>query len=360
MVVTSWQRARIKSALQWSPQVNRRQSCAPLKTKTVPISSPTRREVAVIVPCYNVEGYLQRALDSAYAQTYDDFHLYAVDDSSTDGTIRVLESNALRCSFVSHPHAGPAAARNRAIAMSNSPFVAFLDADDEWLPLKLQRQMALLKQDSTLGLACSNCAVGEAGGEKGAAFTTEDRPISGRLFQDLVRRCFVFTPTVVVRRQCLEELGLFNESLSVCEDFNLWLRIAARWRIAFSPEVLAITHKRPGSLSASISPEKRLETGVAALENVQSSCSGLSPSETRALREALAERNYFLGSFLLSQGDKWPSRRSLAAALKLQPTHWRALAKLGLSFLPTGSSKSVVEVNRKLVRRFRSSDAAPT
>jgi hypothetical protein len=359
-VVTSRQRARIQSPLQWSLPVNRRQSCAPLKTKTVPISSPTRSEVAVIVPCYNVEGYLQRALDSAYAQTYTDFHIHAVDDSSSDGTIRVLESNARRCSFVAQAQAGPAAARNRAIAMSRSPFVAFLDADDEWLPLKLERQMALLKQDSTLGLVCSSCAVSDAGGEKRAAVTTEDKPISGKLFQDLVHNCFVFTPTVVVRRECLEQVGLFNESLAVSEDFNLWLRIAARWRIAFLPEVLAITHKRPESLSASIAPEKRLKTGVAALENVQSSCSGLTSSETRALSEALAERNYFHGSFLLSQGAKQAARRSLASALKLQPTHWRALAKLGLSLLPTGSSKSLVEVNRKLARRLRSSNAAST
>ncbi len=324
------------------------------------MSSLTRSEVAVIVPCYNVEGCLQRALDSAYAQTYTDFHIHAVDDSSDDGTIRVLESNARRCSFVAQPQAGPAAARNRAIAMSNSPFIAFLDADDEWLPLKLERQLALLKQDSTLGLVCSSCAVREASGEMRAAFATDGKLISGKLFQDLVRNCFVFTPTVVVRRKCLEQVGLFNESLAVSEDFNLWLRIAAHWRIAFLPEVLAITHKRPESLSASISPEKRLKTGVAALENVQSSCSGLSSSERRALCEALAERNYFHGSFLLFQGAKPAARRSLASALKLQPTHWRALAKLGLSFLPTGSSKSLVEVNRKLARRLRSSNAAST
>jgi glycosyltransferase involved in cell wall biosynthesis len=324
----------------------------------MPTSSLTRSEVAVIVPCYNVERYLKRALDSAYAQTYADLHVYAVDDSSTDGTMQVLESNAHRCSFTSQPHAGPAAARNRAIQMSDSPFVAFLDADDEWLPTKLERQMALLKQDSTLGLICSSCAVAEPNGEKQSAFTLGDMPISGRLFQDLVRNCFVFTPTVVARRCCLEDVGLFDESLPVCEDFNLWLRVAARWRIAFLPEVLAITHKRSGSLSASISAQKRLKTGVAALENVQSHCSDLSPSEMLALSHALAERNYFHGSFLLSIGAKRPSRQSLTSALKLRPTHWRALAKLGLSFLPAHASKSLVRMKQKLGGRLQPRNAS--
>jgi GT2 family glycosyltransferase len=320
--------------------------------KTVPGTPQIRSEVAIIVPCYNAESYLRRALDSVFAQTYRDFRVYAVDDGSTDDTVRVLDSYSDRCCFVSQRRSGPATARNRAIQMSDSSFLAFLDADDEWLPLKLERQMALLKQDSTLALVCSSCAVSGEGRETFAFSTTQEPPpISGKLFENLVRNCFVFTPTVVARRRCLEEVGFFNESLAVCEDFNLWLRIAARWRIAFLPEVLAITHKHPASLSATISAEDRLRTGVAALEDVQSACPELSPKETRALRAALAERNYFHGSFLLSAGAKQPSRRSLASALKLRPTHLRAFAKLGLSFLPASASKSVVGLKRKFAGR---------
>jgi hypothetical protein len=168
-------------------------------------------------------------------------------------------------------------------------------------------------------------------------------PHSGRLFAHLARNCFVFTPTVVVRRQCLEEVGLFNESLTVSEDFNLWLRIAARWEIAIVPEVLAIAHKRPGSLSASISPEKRLRSGVASLHHVTATCPHLSSIEHHALRLALAERIYFYGSYLLSIGAKEASRENLASVLKLQPTHWRALAKLALSFVPCAAPAALAE-----------------
>jgi glycosyltransferase involved in cell wall biosynthesis len=248
--------------------------------------------------------------------------------------MQVLEQYTHRCVSISQAHAGPAAARNRATRNSVSPFIAFIDADDEWLPEKLDRQISLLRRDRSLGMVCSYCLVIESGTEKCWNILADTVPQTGRLFQHLVRKCFVFTPTVVVRRRCLEEIELFNEALAVSEDFNLWLRIAARWNIAVVPEVLAIVKKRPGSLSVTIPSEERLHSGVASLEHVRSSCSGLSPDEQHALRRALAERIYFYGSYLLSTGAKTASRKNLASALKLQPTHWRAFAKLALSFLP--------------------------
>jgi glycosyltransferase involved in cell wall biosynthesis len=309
-------------------------------------------EVAVVLPCYNVERYLQRALDSVLVQTFRNFHVYAVDDGSVDRTVRILQSNSHRCSFVSQSNAGPAAARNRAIGMSDSEFVAFLDADDEWLPSKLEKQLALLKQDATLGMVCSGCVAADTEGERPTIFESRGRLVFGKLFQTLVRDCFVFTPTVILRRRCLEETGLFNETLAVSEDFNLWLRIAARWRIAFLPEVLAITYKRPESLSASIPPVERLRTGIAALESVQARCPELSPAERRALRIAIAERYYFHGSFLLTSGAKQRSRHSLASALKLQPTHWKALTKLGLSYFPANSERYLLKGKPTLPAAF--------
>jgi glycosyltransferase involved in cell wall biosynthesis len=309
----------------------------------VPTSSATHSEVAVVIPCYNVEQYLPRALNSVLAQTYQDFWIYAVDDGSADSTQRILDEYSHCCVSISQAHSGPAAARNRAIRASSSPFIAFIDADDEWLPDKLDRQIDLLKQNPALGMVCSFCSVNESGSNDSAQVSPNGMPHNGRLFEHLARNCFVFTPTVVVRRRCLEEVGLFNESLTVSEDFNLWLRIAARWEIAVVPEVLAIAHKRPGSLSVSISPELRLRSGVASLQHVTATCPALSAVENRALRLALAERIYFYGSYLLSIGANAASRNNLASVLKLQPTHCRALAKLALSFLPSATPAALAE-----------------
>jgi glycosyltransferase involved in cell wall biosynthesis len=315
----------------------------------VSTSSATHSEVAVVIPCYNIEQYLPRALNSVLAQTYRDFWIYAVNDGSADSTLQILDEYSHCCVSISQAHSGPAAARNRAIRASTSPFIAFIDADDEWLPDKLDRQIDLLKQNPALGMVCSFCSVNESGSNDSARVSPNGMPHSGRLFEHLVRNCFVFTPTVVVRRRCLEEVGLFNESLTVSEDFNLWLRIAARWEIAVVPEVLAMAHKRPGSLSVSISPELRLRSGVASLQHVTATCPALSAVENRALRLALAERIYFYGSYLLSIGANAASRRTLAIVLKLQPTHCRALAKLALSFIP-GAAAAVLAEQKSTIR----------
>lgn len=326
-------------------------------SKTVPIRPLTRSDVAVVVPCYNVGRFLNRALDSVYAQSFQDFRIYAVDDGSSDNTAEVLKEHSRRCVSIFQTHAGQAAARNHGIRASDSPFIAFLDADDEWLPQKLERQVNILKRNPDLGMVCSLCSLREGGDSKIAQLAAKDMPSTGRLFQHLVRTCFVFTPTVVVRRECIDEVGLFNESLTVSEDFNLWLRIAARRTIGIAPEVLAVTHKRPGSLSVSSAPEERLRNGVTALEDVQSSCPDLTPQEQQALRIALAERFYFYGSHLLSTGSIKLSREKLTSALKLRPSHWRALAKLGLTFLPAPISSLLADLKRTLLFRSHPQDS---
>ncbi len=209
------------------------------------------REVAVVVPAYNAANYLARALDSVLAQTHADTSLYVIDDGSTDETPSVVESYADRVIHCRQKHAGQAVARNHGIRMSGSPFIAFLDADDYWEPDKLERQIAVLKQNPAMGLVCTDCATINQGKLAGSHFGGEQGARVGKLFDRLVRDCFIFTPTVLVRRKCLEEVGLFNESLVVSEDFNLWLRIAARWEIAVIPEVLAVRETRSEGLSLS-------------------------------------------------------------------------------------------------------------
>jgi glycosyltransferase involved in cell wall biosynthesis len=303
--------------------------------------------VAVVLPCYNAGPYLVRALESVLEQTYADFQLCLVDDGSTDDTANILKRYSDYGVQVRQEHAGQSAARNRGIGMSSAPYIAFLDADDYWLPVKLERQIALLEQNPRVGLVCTDCATINKGESSGAYFGGTRVPTSGKLFERLTRECFVFTPTVVVRRKCLEEVGLFNESLVVSEDFNLWLRIASQWEIAVIPEVLAVRDTRPEGLSMSTRPEVYLKNGIAALENVRSTCHGLSPSEARALQKAIAERYYVYGSHLLAAGARDRSRTKLSKALRGWPTHWRAWVKCGLSFLPGRVLKWLTEGRRR-------------
>jgi cellulose synthase/poly-beta-1,6-N-acetylglucosamine synthase-like glycosyltransferase len=227
--------------------------------------------------------------------------------------------------------------------MSNTPYIAFLDADDYWFPNKLERQIAVLEQNPGVGLVCSDCATMKDGEVAGSYFADAKVPRTGKHFEQLTRECFIFTPTVLVRRKCLEEVGVFNESLAVSEDFELWLRIAARWEIAVIPEVLAVRETLPDGLSRRTAPEIYLENGIAALENVKSVCHGLSPGEALALEEAIAERYYVYGSHLLASGFRNESRTKLANTLRRCPAHWRAWIKYGLSLFPIAVYRRLTE-----------------
>jgi len=302
-----------------------------------------------VIPCYNAASRLERALDSVLAQTYRNFRLCMVDDGSTDDSLNILKRYSDYGITIHQQRAGPAAARNRGIRTSSSPYIAFLDADDYWLPEKLERQIAVLNQNPNVGLVCSDCATLRQGTAAGSYFESFEVPQIGKLFERLARGCFIFTPTVVVRRRCLEATGLFNESLVTSEDFNLWLRIAARWEIAVVPEVLAVREVCSTGLSLSTRPEIYLENGIAALEDVASVCDGLSPHENRALKRAVAERYYVYGSHLLASGLRAGSRKQLAKALRRQPAHLRAWIKMGLSCLPGGAFRQVMEMRRRFV-----------
>jgi glycosyltransferase involved in cell wall biosynthesis len=298
----------------------------------------------VVLPCYNAANYLARALESVLAQTYINFSICAVDDGSTDKTPEILKRYSGFGLHFRQERSGPGAARNLGIRMSKSRYVAFLDADDYWLPEKLQRQVALLEQNPAVGLVCSDCATLREGKIGPSYFANGHIPRTGKLFERLTSECFIFTPTVVVRRECLDDIGLFNESLQVSEDFNLWLRIAARWELAVVPEVLAIRDTRPEGLSLTTRVEVSLQNGITALEDARSVCQGLSGGELHALRNALAERYYLYGSYLLANGLRDDSRKPLASALRCQPARWRALVKLACSFLPSDAFKTLASL----------------
>ena len=297
-------------------------------------------KVAVVIPTYNCAQYLSRALSSVAAQTYRDFQIFVIDDESTDNTEGIVATFA--CVFKKQQHAGQAAARNRGISISSSTYVAFLDADDAWLPQKLEKQIAFLESHPDIALVCCGCS--DVGSEPltGSTLCVPRYP----RFEHLARECFIFTPTVVIRRECLEECGGFNESLKINEDFNLWLKIASRGKIAFVPETLAVRYKRPESLSLTTTPDEACAQGIAALEDVIRSCPQLSPAQRRAANRELAVRYYSYGSYLLSAAHRSNLVLTLFAAWRKQPRHWRALAKYWASFLPVSLQTSLIAAYR--------------
>ncbi|HLG71779.1 MAG TPA: glycosyltransferase [Chloroflexota bacterium] len=207
--------------------------------------------VSVNLCCYNSEPFLEETLHSIFRQTFVDWELVVVDDGSIDGTGRIVETHRKEGRPITYewrPNAGLAAARNRALELSHGQYVAFIDHDDLWLPEKLERQLAVFAARSNLGLVyCDYEIVDGAGKRLGRGSDSHDLP-RGMVFRDLLACNFVGVLTAVAPRHVIEAAGGFRP-LKITEDYDMWLRIAARHEIDRVPEPLASYRYYPGQSS---------------------------------------------------------------------------------------------------------------
>ena len=197
--------------------------------------------VSVILPVYNREASIERAVRSVLAQTYRPLELIVVDDGSTDGTRRLLDAFGPAITVVTQQHAGPYAARNLGMRHARGELIAFADSDDAWLPRRLAAQVPLMQRPE-VGLVFGD-TVHVTAAHDGAARTglTSFRvapPRRGRVAGQFAWCNFVPTCTVLVRRGCLEEIGGFPESSAISSDYLTWFRIAVRHELDYADEPL--------------------------------------------------------------------------------------------------------------------------
>ena len=196
--------------------------------------------VSVVIPSYNRQGCLARALNSVLAQTYRPIEIIVVDDGSTDGTIDSFGSYACSVPFLFHAlgrNMGAAIARNRGIELSKGPYVAFLDSDDLWHPDKIARQMRALAEHGQDYGGCYTgiLSVTEMGQTCGVSRATDAGDIHTALLNHNVVGS---TSCVLVQRDVLLQQGGFLPGLRSCQDWELWTRLARVTRFACVPELL--------------------------------------------------------------------------------------------------------------------------
>ncbi len=194
--------------------------------------------VSVVVPVFNRPAYVAEAVRSALAQECPGgLEVLVVDDGSTDTTPQVLAALAAadaRVRVVRQANAGPAHARNRAFREARGELLALLDSDDVWLPGKLAAQLALLDAHPRAALVHSD--VDEFFEADARPWTRRPEIVSGHVLRRLLERNVLHTMTVVLRRSVVDEVGGFDPEYPPCEDWDLWLRIAARHAIVGDAE----------------------------------------------------------------------------------------------------------------------------
>lgn len=208
-----------------------------------------RPKVSVIIPVYNRENLIRRAIDSVLRQSYRDYEIVVVDDGSTDSTPRELDSYGGQIKVIRQANRGPYAARNAGIKSSEGEYIAFLDSDDEWFPERLAKQVPLLDAGPELGLVYGN---GELIDDANAArrrvfFEHGNKPKRGRVFAELIECNFVPQSSVLLRRECLNEVGLFWE-LPLSADYHKWLQIALRYPVDYVEDIVFRYHLHGGNI----------------------------------------------------------------------------------------------------------------
>ncbi len=182
--------------------------------------------ISVIIPTYNRGWIIKEAIVSVLAQDYLNFELIVVDDGSTDITHDILNSYQKNILVLRQNNKGVSSARNRGLAEASGHFIAFLDSDDTWLPQKLSRQVDFFHSNPD-ALICQTEEIWIRNNVRVNPKKRHKKP-SGMIFEPSLSLCLVSPSAVMIKRNLFEEVGLFDETLPACEDYDLWLRISCR------------------------------------------------------------------------------------------------------------------------------------
>jgi glycosyltransferase involved in cell wall biosynthesis len=228
--------------------------------------------VSVVIPTYNRKALLLESIASVQRQTFADLEILVCDDGSTDGShdaVQQVSQHDSRVRWLSGAHCGyPGVVRNRGIRAARGEWIGFQDSDDLWLTKKLEKQLALAAAAPEARFIYSHAAALRPDGSRRRMLALRI-PRQGRLFEVFLFYSVIVTPTVLVRRDFLLRAGLFDEQmqLTVAEDYELFLRLAAQTPFFFVPEDLALCRLQPDSVTRDLlggldQVERVLETTV--------------------------------------------------------------------------------------------------
>ncbi len=280
------------------------------------------------MPCFNHARFLQDSIRSVLKQTYQNLELIIIDDCSSDNSWEIIERFAnhdSRIKPIKHgKNEGLSRSRNDGLKIAGGHFVAFCDSDDVWEPEKLEVQMELLHDNQTCGLAYSDTMIiNERGLRVGQRFS-ERFPLplapSGWLFGKLVRRNFINIQSVLIRKECVQSVGFFDEQVELVQDWWYWIQLSRDYRFLYSPKLLA---------------RYRVHSRSTNLVQKRGYCINRFKVFKRILRKytdlpqyVRADLVFQMGAELCDLGKSRAGRDLLWAAVGLSITDWRAFGCL--------------------------------
>ncbi len=275
---------------------------------------PPAPRVSVIIPTYNRAWSLAKAIDSVLSQDFDTFETIVVDDGSTDGTRALLAGYGAALRVIQQANRGVSAARNAGIRAAAAPLVALLDSDDYWLPGKLAVQTAFFDQNPDAVI----CQTEELWIRNGVRVNPgkRHRKRGGMIFGPSLGLCLVSPSAVMLRRSLFDSVGLFDEQLPACEDYDLWLRISCRHPVHLIDRPLIVKRGgHPDQLSHAPGLDRHRIRAICRLlaQNV------LTVAQRRAAWEALAAKCAIYAAGCRKRGRQGEAKDCLAMIERFSP-----------------------------------------
>lgn len=306
--------------------------------------------ISVIIPTYNAEKTIEKTVKSVLNQTFTDFEIIVINDGSQDKTLDILQGiTDPRLKVFSYPNAGPQKSRNRGIKKASGNYFSFLDADDLWTPDKLEAQLKALENNSDAGVVYSwTDHVDKVGNlvRRGSYRSVEGDILAQLLLVDFIES----GSNPLVRREALETVGEFDETLVGGQDWDMWLRLAAAYPFVVVPQVQVFHLMSPTSWSKNVERQEKGFTRVIekALDNA--------PETVRKLKNYVIANRYKTLVYDALQGQPTTKRgvsalRWLWVSLKYDPSFLRArvlvriLVKIGVMLVVPASLSSPM-INR--------------
>ena len=196
--------------------------------------------ISVVIPTYNRKELLKRSIDSVINQTIKPSEIIIVDDGSNDGTEAMVKKKYDSLKLIKQKNKGASAARNFGIKVSSGEWICFLDSDDEWMSNKLEQQNGIINSSQEAWL----CHTNEIWIRNGVRVNQmkKHQKYGGNVFENCLDICRISPSSVLIKKEVFETVGLFDESLKVCEDYDLWLRITAVLPVIFLDQPLIIKY----------------------------------------------------------------------------------------------------------------------
>ena len=277
--------------------------------------------VSVVIPTFNHGDFLCEAIESVLGQTYPYFEIIVVDDGSSDHTQKKIECYGSRIRYFYQENKGLSAARNRGIKEAKGNFIALLDADDLWLPKKLELQMQCIAIGSggTVGIVgCGGYWMNDQGCITGE-FMRRNYPHRLRLWKELLMKNVLAAggSAALIRVECFRRVGLFDEKLHAAEDWDMWLRIASYFEVQFIEKPLVKIRVRKDSMSAPLHVQNMLNNELKVLKK------NFSNTHSRLniffKQKALSQRNYAAAVAYREMGNRREVARHILRSIYFFP-----------------------------------------